>query len=59
VIGAYEGRTPMAGLLWTIAAACLVLSADFAWICYRQWRTRHLAIKRGRTLTQKFVLPRD
>jgi hypothetical protein len=50
---------PMAGLFCVILAACLVLSADFAWICYRQWRVRYLAIKRGRTLTQKFVLPRD
>jgi hypothetical protein len=49
----------MANLLWIVLVACLVLSADFAWMCYRDWRVRHLAIKRGRTLTQKFVLPRD
>ncbi len=49
----------MAGLLWVVLVACLVLSADFAWMCYRQWRVRHLAIKRGRTLTQKFALPPD
>ena len=49
----------MGGLVWILLVACLVLSADFAWTCYRQWRVRQLAIKRGRTLTQKFVLPRD
>jgi hypothetical protein len=49
----------MAGLLWIVVAACVVLSVDFAWICYRQWRVRRVAIKSGRTLTQKFALPRD
>ena len=49
----------MAGLGWTIFLVSLVLSADFGWSCYRDWRSRRLACKHGRTLTQKFTLLHD
>jgi hypothetical protein len=42
----------------SIAVACLVLSADCGWASYREWRVRRSAVKHGRTLTQKFTLPR-
>lgn len=49
----------MAGIAWTIIVICLVLSADDAWGRYRDWRVRRLAVKHGRTLTQKFTLQHD
>jgi hypothetical protein len=47
--------------MFVIAAviiASFVLTADYAWASYRDWRRRRLALKHGRTLTQKFFLPR-
>lgn len=51
-----KGRPRMVGLGWTVFLLSIVLSADFGWSCYRDWRSRRLAYKRGRTLTQKFTL---
>lgn len=42
----------------SVVVACLVLSADYGWASYRDWRERRIAVKHGRTLTQKFTLPR-
>jgi len=42
----------------SLFVACLVLSADYGWEWYREWRSRRLAVRNGRTLTQKFSLPR-
>ncbi len=42
----------------SVFLACLVLSADYGWASYREWRSRRLAVKNGRTLTQKFFLLR-
>ncbi len=42
----------------SVLIACLVLSADYGWASYRDWRAQRLAVKRGRTLTQKFTLKR-
>lgn len=49
----------MVGLGWTVFLVCLMLSADYGWSCYRDWRGRRLALKHGRTLTQKFYLLHD
>ena len=46
----------MLGLASTILLVCLVLSADYGWSLYRDWRSRRRAFKHGRTLTQKFTL---
>jgi hypothetical protein len=46
----------MAGLAWTIFLVGLVLAVDDGWTRYRDWRGRRLALKHGRTLTQKFTL---
>jgi len=60
----YEGQLPDQGcrvmyvLGSSLFVACLVLSADYGWASYRDWRTRRLRVKRGRTLTQKFSLQR-
>jgi hypothetical protein len=45
----------MAGLTWTIVVVLLVVSADHVWVSWRDWRGRRLAVKRGRTLTAKFM----
>jgi hypothetical protein len=42
----------------SILVACVLISADYGWASYREWRTRRIAVKTGRTLTQKFTLPR-
>lgn len=47
----------MAAVLWVFLIIALVLSADFLWASYRDWRARQLARKHGRTLTAKFSLP--
>jgi len=41
-----------------VVIASLVLTADYAWASWRDWRRRRFALKHGRTLTQKFILPR-
>jgi hypothetical protein len=46
-------------LVWAILVVCAVLSADSAWGHFRDWRGRRLALKNGRTLTQKFSLYHD
>jgi hypothetical protein len=45
------------------ALACIFLvfaflvCGDLTWTAFRDWRVKRLAIKRGRTLTEKFCLP--
>ena len=48
----------MSSLGWAILLVGLALSADVAWSEYREWRARRDAMRRGRTLTSKFGLPR-
>lgn len=47
----------MLGFAWLVFLVSLVLSADFAWASFRDWRSRRSAAKTGRTLTQKFPFP--
>jgi hypothetical protein len=49
----------MVGIAWLVFVMALVLSADFAWASFRDWRSRRIAVKTGRTLTRKFVFPVD
>ena len=49
----------MADLGWTIMVVVAVASADYGWATYRDWRVRRRALKRGRTLTAKFMLYHD
>jgi len=40
-----------------VVAGVVVLSADYAWAAYRDWRIRRSTLKTGQTLTRKFSLP--
>jgi hypothetical protein len=44
-------------LAGSVVVAGVVLSADYAWAAYRDWRVRRAAYKTGQTLTRKFSLP--
>ena len=46
----------MVGLVWLVVFVMLVLSADFAWASFRDWRERRLASKTAPTLTRRFPL---
>jgi hypothetical protein len=41
-----------------ILALGVLIAADMSWAAFRDRRARRLAIKRGRTLTAKYGLPR-
>ena len=47
----------MSNLEWAILLVGVVLTGDVGWTEFRDWRTRRLAMKHGRTLTTKFGLP--
>ena len=47
----------MVNLAWLVFLVSLVLSADFAWASYRDWRVRRIAAKTGPTLTRRFPFP--
>ncbi len=49
----------MVGFVWTCVGVCAVLSADYGFDRYRDWRGKKRAQKYGRTLTQKFHLLHD
>ncbi len=44
----------MSSVGWAILLVGGVLSADVAWVEYRERRARRSARKRGRTLTEKY-----
>jgi hypothetical protein len=47
----------MSYIAGSVVVAGVVLSADYAWAAYRDWRIRRVAYKTGQTLTRKFSLP--
>lgn len=48
----------MSSLGWAILVVGLALVADVAWAEYRVWKRERDALRRGGTLTRKFVLRR-
>jgi hypothetical protein len=47
----------MVDVAWLIFLVSLVLSADFAWASFRDWRIRRIVAKTGSTLTRRFLFP--